>query len=122
MRVGQPKQRVNRAYRWCARTKRKDNGARVAAVFTGQGKVGLIGSTARGHTADGLGPNRPAANALADATLTRRRPLRRPLRRRRRPRLPGAQGEIEVTALATPAVASSRAKIAKYLRLGGLTG
>ena len=107
-RVGQPRHRVERSYRWCVDVKRKDPGARAAAVFTRRGRVGLIASTARGHRIRGLGPNRPAGNAINQFTN-----LGRGLYVKRRggglpTRVYGVRrGRIAFTGLASPRVAAT---------------
>ncbi|MGH2953515.1 MAG: hypothetical protein ACRDK9_05770 [Solirubrobacterales bacterium] len=44
-RAGQPHRRPGRAYRYCVRDRKRK--AKVVAVFTGRGKVGLVATTAR---------------------------------------------------------------------------
>jgi len=120
-RAGQPRHRVSRSYRWCADVKRKDPGARVAAVFTRAGRVGLVASTARGHRIRGLGPNRPAGQVLrrfkylGGGLYVRTRPNGLPTR------VYGVRGgKIAFTGLAAPRVAATRESLARFLRLGGI--
>lgn len=120
-RMGQPGRRVNRSYRWCVDVKRKDPGARAAAVFTRRGKLGLVASTARGHRIRSLGPNRPQGRAmrqfesLGGGLYVKRRGSALPTR------VYGVRnGKIAFTGLAAPRVAASRASLARFLRLGGI--
>ena len=59
MRAGQPVRR-KRAWRYCVKGK-KNRKARVSAVFTPRSRVGLVLSTARLHTARGIGRGARAA-------------------------------------------------------------
>jgi microsomal dipeptidase-like Zn-dependent dipeptidase len=52
-RAGQPVKRT-RAWRWCAGQRRGDTKHKVAAALTKRGRVGLILSTLRKHTAGGI--------------------------------------------------------------------
>ena len=121
-RVGQPKRRPKRAYRWCARTKRKDPGARVAAAFNRAGRLALVGSTARGHRLADVGPDAPPSRVPDEAIalggglfIARSGPGGDRVYGVRR-------GEIAFVALVSPRVGSSRGAIAGYLRLAGLGG
>ena len=120
-RAGQPRQRVERSYRWCVDVKRKDPGARAAAVFTKRGRVGLVASTARGHRIRGLGPNRPAGNAirqfesLGGGLYVKRRRGGLPTR------VYGVRkGRIAFTGLAAPRIAATRARLERFLGLGNI--
>jgi hypothetical protein len=64
-RAGQPIART-RAWSWCVR----GNGGRHAshtAVLTRKGRVALVGSTARGNAAGGIGPGTPASELVSQA-------------------------------------------------------
>jgi hypothetical protein len=120
-RAGQPGRRVSRSYRWCVDVKRKDPGARAAAVFTRRGRVGLVASTARGHRIRGLGPNRPAGHvlrnfqSLGNGLYVRRRANGLPTR------VYGVRkGRISFTGLAAPRIAGTRKRLEHYLRLGNI--
>jgi hypothetical protein len=58
-RAGQPQQR-DRAWSWCVKTKENSDGAADVAVLSEAGVVELVGSTAEGRNALGVGIGRPA--------------------------------------------------------------
>jgi hypothetical protein len=104
-------------YRYCVdrRPKRK-----VVAVFTRGRKVGLIASTATGHTTAGhVGPGdrsrrlRGRAKRFGKAYRIRRAGSRRIVYRVRK-------GKIRYVAVATKTVAKSPKRLRAYLRLAGL--
>ncbi|MGH2951757.1 MAG: hypothetical protein ACRDKX_06920, partial [Solirubrobacterales bacterium] len=82
-RAGQPQRRVGRTYRYCVRDgKRK---AKVVAVFTPRGRVGLVATTARRHAPHGAGGSRVIegagfAAAASGSIASSDRKLRRYLR------------------------------------------
>ena len=104
-------------YRYCVerRPKRK-----VVAVFTRGGKVGLVASTAIGHTTAGkIGPGDRASRIRSQdkrfgkSFRIRRAGSRRVVYRVRR-------GRIRYVAVATRSVAKSPQRLRAYLRLAGL--
>ena len=115
--AGQPSARKGRVYRYCVdrRPKRK-----VVAVFTRAKKVGLIASTAIGHTTAGhIGPGdrsrrlRGKTRRFGKAYRIRRAGSRRIVYRVRK-------GRIRYVAVATRSVAKSPRRLRAYLRLAGL--
>lgn len=116
-RAGQPSARKGRVYRYCVdrRPKRK-----VVAVFTRGKKVGLIASTAIGHTTAGhVGPGdrsrrlRGKTRRFGKSFRIRRAGSRRIVYRVRK-------GRIRYVAVATKSVAKSPKRVRAYLRLAGL--
>jgi hypothetical protein len=64
-RAGQPIART-RAWSWCVRG-RGGRHASHTAVLTPKGRVALVGSTARGNAAGGIGPGTPASDLAGEA-------------------------------------------------------
>ena len=115
-RAGQPVRRT-RAWRYCVAGGRAE---KVVAVFTARGRVGLVGSTARGHRAGRVGKGTPA------------RELRRGTRRLGRAllvrRVPGGarlvygvlRGRVRYVAVASRSVARTRTGLLRYLAMSRL--
>ena len=116
-RAGQPAARKGRVYRYCVdrRPKRK-----VVAVFTRGGKVGLVATTAIGHTTAGhvgagdrSGRLRGKTKSFGKAYRIRRAGSRRIVYRVRK-------GRIRYVVVATKTVAKSPKRLRAFLRLAGL--
>ena len=65
--AGQPLSRPGRSYRYCA-SGASGRGARTASVFNAAGRVALIGTTAKGDTAGGIGAGASTARLKRGAT------------------------------------------------------
>ena len=119
-RAGQPASRPGRVFRWCVRGK-ANRSAEVVAVFTRDGRVGLVASSGRGHRAAGLGVGdraskvRRKTSALSSTMRIRRTGTRgaRVVYRLRR-------GRVRSVAVAAPSVAKRRSELRAMLRLAGL--
>jgi hypothetical protein len=105
---------------WCVEG-RGGRGAEVEAIFTPEGRVGVVVSTARGHRAGGSGTG-GSAERLPDGTQ-RAGPGLRVLR------IGGGgtsavygvrRGRVRYTAVASSDVAASPSRLRRYLRLAGL--
>ena len=115
---GQPVAR-KRAWRYCVSGVRNGT-AKAVAVFTARGRVGLVGSTARGHRAGRVGRGtsvhrlRGRTRRLARGLLVRR--------------LPGGsrivygvlRGRVRYVAVASRSVARTRKGLRRYVSLAGL--
>jgi microsomal dipeptidase-like Zn-dependent dipeptidase len=109
-RAGQPARRPGRAWRWCVRGKRNGK-AKAVAVLSPEGRVALVGSTARGHRARGIG--RGARIDGRGLRVRRAGSGKRFVYGVRR-------GRVRFVAVTSRQVASSRKRLRAHLRLAGL--
>jgi hypothetical protein len=65
--AGQPLSRPGRSFRYCAGASAA-RAAAVSAVFDARGRVAMIASSARGHSAGGAGPGTPVASIARRST------------------------------------------------------
>ncbi|MTD46645.1 hypothetical protein GKE82_20710 [Conexibacter sp. W3-3-2] len=118
-RGGQPDARTGRVFSYRV-AGAKNRRARVRALFTSRGRVGLVASTAAGHTAGGLGVGDRATRLQG-----RTEAFGANVRARR---LPGGgrilygirDGRVRFTAVAAASVARTPAQAARALRQAGL--
>jgi hypothetical protein len=106
-RAGQPQRRRGRAWRWCVKGKRNKR-AKAVAVLSRQGRVTLVGTTARTHRVRFGSP--PSRNGVV---LRRAGGGKRYVYGLRR-------GRVRFVAVASRRVASSRKRLRAHLRLAGL--
>jgi microsomal dipeptidase-like Zn-dependent dipeptidase len=118
-RAGQPGRRIGRAWRYCV-AGRRNRGARVQAVLTPSGRLGLLASTARGHRAGGIGRG-ASARRLRRATRAFGRGVRiRSAGRGARVVYGVRRGRVTYVGVATRSVARSRGTLRRYLRMARL--
>jgi hypothetical protein len=108
-----------RAWRYCVREPRTYVRARNFAVFTPQGRLAMIATTARSHRADLVGV-RDRASVLVGATRAGKGVLTRPAGRGNRFVYGVRKGRVRYVALASRKVARNRATLRRYLRLAKL--
>jgi hypothetical protein len=109
-RAGQPARRPGRAWRWCVKGKRNGK-AKAVAVLSPEGRVALVGGTARGHRARGIG--RGARMDGRGLRVRRAGGGKRFVYGVRR-------GRVRFVAVTSKQVASSRKRLRAHLRLAGL--
>jgi len=106
--AGQP-QRRTRSWRYCA-----GGGGNVVAVFTPGGRVGLVASSGRGHTAGGTGPGVRVTHRLRAA-----RRIGGGLLARGRFVYGVRKGRVRFVAVAAPSIRRRAAMLHRYLAIGG---
>ncbi len=118
-RAGQPMERKGRVYTYeVAGTKNKK--ARVRAVFTTRGRVGLVTSTAKGHKASGI-----AIGARASKLKGKTTPFGKNIRARKLGKgamfLFGVKnGRVAWIGVTATSVSKTPARARSYLKLAGL--
>ena len=118
-RAGQPARRVGRSYRYCIKGK-ANRKARLAAVFTPRGRVGLVASTKRGNTARGVGVG-ASSRRLKGRTKAFGSNVRVRSAGGRKTLVYGVRnGKVRYVAVATRSVAKTRKSLGRYLRLARL--
>jgi hypothetical protein len=127
-RAGQPNRRVGRLYKWCV-AGRGNKKARVAAVMTKSGKVGLLASNALGHgtvSKKHKGKRvRISRGAFVGKLRGRARRISKTLYVRRvskgRKIVYGVRkGRVRYVALAAKSVGKSRKTLKRYIKLSGV--
>ena len=120
-RAGQPVARTGRAYRYCVRGNRGDRNAKakIVAVFSGNEKATLVGTTARGHRSrtikrGGGAKLRRSARKLGKGILVRR------ARGGKRFVYGVRRGKVRYVAVASRSAAKSKRRLRANLRLAGL--
>jgi microsomal dipeptidase-like Zn-dependent dipeptidase len=118
--AGQPGRRLGRTYRYCVKGKANAK-ARLVAAFTPSGRVGLVASTARHHTAGGI-----RAGTRASRLGARAQPFGRGLRVGP-PRRNGARlvygvrgGRVSFVGVASGTAAAGPVRLAGYVRAARL--
>ena len=116
--AGQPIRRT-RAWRYCV-AGRRNRAAKVVAVFTTRGRVGLVGSTARGHRAGQVGRGAPARTLRGRTGRLGRGLLMRRIRGRARIVYGVRRGRVRYVAVASRAVGRTREGLRRYVAMAGL--
>ena len=115
--AGQPEKRT-RAWKWCV-DGRENEGEIESAVFTGAGKVGLAGTSARGHRALGI-----SVGADIDDLGRRAEPIGGSLHVGDLGKSKVVYGErggkVDFIAVASPKVARKAKSLRRYLKLAAL--
>ena len=115
-RAGQPASRGGRVWRYCAEGQK----GRVSTVLTPDGTVGLVASTAAGHSARGLFPARSARKLGARYASVKRGVVVRRAGSRTSFVFGVRYGAVSFVGLAPRSIASRPAKLRSYLKLAGL--
>ncbi len=118
-RAGQPITRRARTYRYCVRG--KGNGkAKIVAVFGGNEKAALVGTTARGHRSRTIRRAGGAKLRRAAKRLGRGRLVRR-AKGGKRFVFGVRRGKVRYVAVTTRSVAKSKRRLSAHLRRAGLS-
>jgi hypothetical protein len=119
-RAGQPLSRPGRSYRYCV-SGRGGRGGAVIALFNRAGKIAIIASTARRHTAGGIGPGGAASRLGRGARQVLPGLWTSSTRRRSAVYLYGVRaGRIRFVAVATASELRRPAHLQSNLRAAGL--
>ncbi|WP_372789963.1 hypothetical protein, partial [Paraconexibacter sp.] len=118
-RAGQPKQRKGRVFTYGV-AGAKNTKARVRAVFTTRGRVGLITSTAKGHRASGVAIGAKASK-LKGKTISYGKNIRaRKLGKGAMFLFGVKKGRVAWIGVTSTSVAKTPARARSYLKLAGL--
>ena len=118
-RASQPRERGSRAWKWCIRARGNRDKA-VTGVLTPAGRMGLVGSDARGHRARGVGPGARVSKLRAKKARSFGRGVR--------VRNAGGgtkmvwvvrRGRVRYVAAASREASRTRGALRSYLRLAG---